>query len=147
MKRPPKRLNRRQFQPLTGYNLNPQSKSIPLRRRRGSTLLVGAALSMLTSSCEVYHYDDEEVTLRRGEVYRGYELSQVAADGVSLRRQSSGPTASTFYSTTGRPHMKGSHPLGNNESVRVISVDPAAQRAELEFGWLDRVAPVAMPPF
>ena len=40
--------------------------------------------------------------------------------------------------------MGGSHSLGNDESVRVISVDPAAQQAEFRFGWLDWVGPLTL---
>lgn len=98
------------------------------------------------SSCG-YDYDSKEVTLKRGESYRGYRLSKIEADGVRLHRIASGGSGSTFYSREGRPHMRGSHSLGNNESVRVVSVDPAAQRADLEFMWLDWVGPLTMPPF
>jgi hypothetical protein len=111
-------------------------------------ILVATAIqATILSSCEVYDYDSKKVTLGRGEAYRGYELSKVEADGVRLRRQSSDSTASTFFSTAGRSHMGGSHSLGNNLSLRVISVDPPAQEADLEFTWLDWVAPWTMPPF
>lgn len=107
---------------------------------------MGVVLPVLSCSCDVYDYDYQRVNLGRGEVYRGYELAKVEVDGVRLRRQSSEGIASTFYSTSGRPHMRGSHSLGNNQSVRVLSVDPAAQRADLEFGWLDWVGPLTLPP-
>jgi hypothetical protein len=106
----------------------------------------GAILTLILSSCDVYDYDYKQVSLSRGDAYRGYELTRVQADGVRLRRQSSGNNASAFYSTVGRSHMGGSHSLGNNESVRVISLDPAAQQAELRFGWLDWVGPFTLPP-
>jgi hypothetical protein len=103
-------------------------------------------LTVFFSSCDVYDYEYKQVSLSRGDAYRGYELTRVQADGVRLRRQSSGSSNSTFYSTVGRPHMGGSHSLGNNESVRVVSVDPAAQAAELKFGWLDWVGPFTLSP-
>lgn len=103
-------------------------------------------LTVLASSCDVYDYDHQQVSLSRGEAYRGYELTKVEEDGVRLHSLGSGGTGSTFYSREGRPHMGGSHSLGNNESVRVVSVDPAAQKADLEFMWLDWVGPFTLPP-
>jgi hypothetical protein len=108
--------------------------------------LIGTLLTVLASSCDVYDYDQQLVSLSRGEAYRGYELTKVEKDGVRLHSLASGGTGSTFYSREGRPHMGGSHSLGNNESVRVVSVDPAAEKADLEFMWLDWVGPFTLPP-
>jgi hypothetical protein len=114
-------------------------------RKIGRTFM-SAAMMCFIPSCG-YDYDTELVTMRRGESYRGYRLAGVEAEGVRLQRLSPGEAGSTFYSRTGRPHMGGSHSLGNNESVRVVSVDPVLQQAGLEFGWLDGVGPLTMPPF
>lgn len=109
-------------------------------------LLIFGILPCLLVSCG-YDYDSKQVTLKRGEGYRGHRLSKVEADGVRLVTLGSEEYGSTFYSRAGRPHMNGFHSLGNNEDMRVVSVDPAAQKADLEFMWLDWVGPLTMPPF
>jgi len=85
--------------------------------------------------------------LARGESFRGRTLVKVERDGVRLARSANREAGSTFYSVEGRSHMGGSHSLGNNESVRIVSLDPRAQKAELEFSWLESVGRLTMPPF
>jgi hypothetical protein len=68
--------------------------------------VVGWVFSYLMCSC-AYDYDSGEVTLKRGESYRGHGLSGVEADGVRLDGLASGGSGSTFYSREGRPHMGG----------------------------------------
>ena len=115
-------------------------------RSKWLNLMICGILSCLLISCG-YDYDSKQVTLNRGESYRGYRLSKVEDDGVRLVTIGSEEYGSTFYSRTGRPHMNGFHSLGNNEDMRVVSVDPTAQKADLEFMWLDWVGPLTMPPF
>ena len=110
-------------------------------------MLACVATVATLSSCG-YDYDSESVTLGRGDSHRGYKLSRVQDDGVQLQRSTGdGLSDPRFYSLVGRPHMRGSHSLGNNEHMRILSVDPFGQKAELEFTWLDWVGPLTMPPF
>ncbi|MCW1926304.1 hypothetical protein OKA05_27365 [Luteolibacter arcticus] len=123
-----------------------------MRVSRGGMKRFGSAVVMLAwagglGSCGT-DYDRERVTLVRGEAHRGYKLTKVERDGVRLARVSTEERdGSTFYSVAGRSHMGGSHSLGNNEHLKILAVDPGAQRAELEFSWLDWVGPLTMPPF
>jgi len=111
---------------------------------RSFAVVLGIAACL--SSCG-YDYDEQQVVLARGESFRGRTLVKVESDGVRLTRSADREAGSRFYSLEGRSHMGGSHSLGNNESVRIVSLDPRAQKAELEFSWLESVGPLTMPPF
>lgn len=115
-----------------------------MKRLRSALLLPVLAAGL--SSCW-HDYDTERFDVKRGEYVRGYRVENVKRDGVSLSRVHQKRKYTTFYSKEGRPHMGGSHSLGNNESMKVLWTDPAAHRAGLEFSWLDSVGPLTMPPF
>jgi hypothetical protein len=120
-----------------------------IRSKRRSVLVL--ALSCGLTSCG-YDYDSEEITLQEGQIlsthHNGrYRLDRVESESITLSDADRSIGQGWKLSTMGRWGGGEPHALGNNESLKILNVDPDSKIAELELRWLDWVGPLTMPPF
>ncbi len=111
-------------------------------------------LSALLTSCG-YHYASKQLTVAKGSLipteHNGdYKVNRVTSDAIVISgvRPSEGSFRQNWrLPASGRWGRGEPHSLGNNESLKIISIDSNDKTAELELMWLDWVGPLTMPPF
>lgn len=111
-------------------------------------------LCALITSCGT-HYASKQLTVSKGSVisteHNGdYKVNSVTADAIVISEVT--PSEGSFrhnwkLPAAGRWGREEPHSLGNNESLKIISIDPNDKTAALELMWLDWVGPLTMPPF
>jgi hypothetical protein len=79
-----------------------------------------------------------------------FKVNSVAADAIFISEIA--PSEGSFRQNwklpaSGRWRRGEPHSLGNNESLKIISIDSNEKTAALELMWLDWVGPLTMPPF
>ncbi|MEJ6634205.1 MAG: hypothetical protein QNL77_00690 [Akkermansiaceae bacterium] len=111
-----------------------------------SKIVLALSSATLLTSCG-YDYKSETVELSKGQSYRGRTLEKVRPDGISLSKIFEGKKYTTDFQKINPKRSDNSYSLGNNQHLRIISLSPSSQSAELEFSWLDSVGFFTHPPF
>lgn len=79
-----------------------------------------------------------------------YKVKSVTADAIIISDVTSSEASfreDWKLSASGRWGGGEPHSLGNNESLKIISIDSIDKTARIELMWLDWVGPLTMPPF
>jgi hypothetical protein len=108
-------------------------------------------LSGVLCSCGC-HYKSERLTLREGSPLATHHNGTYRLDRVTAKSITISHTAGRFrqgweLETSGRWGGGEPHSLGNNESLKILAVEPLADTVSIELIWRDWCGPFSIPSF
>jgi hypothetical protein len=108
-------------------------------------------LSGVLCSCGC-HYKSERFTLREGSYLATHHNGTYVIDRVTAKSITISHTAERFgqgweLEASGRWGGGEPHSLGNNESLKILAVEPFADTVSIELIWRDWCGPLSIPSF